>query len=73
MDTDIVTVHDPDSLESAAATMRSHRVRHAVIIDPVGNYLALLSERHLLYDLMNALEAKVDDLTGYIMHDGPGG
>ena len=33
----------------------------------------LLSERHLLYDVMNALEAKVGDLTGYIMADSPGG
>jgi hypothetical protein len=27
----------------------------------------------LLYDVMNALEAKVGDLTGYIMNDAPGG
>jgi CBS domain-containing protein len=73
MNTDIFKVHDTDSVESAAALMRSHRVRHAVIVDPAENYLALLSERHLLYDLMNSLEAKVDDLTGYIMHDGLGG
>ena len=44
-----------------------------MIVDQAENYLALLSERHLLYDVMNALEAKVGDLTGYIMTDGPGG
>ena len=53
--------------------MRAQRVRHAVIVDAADNYLALLSERHLLYDVMTALEAKVGDLTGYIMSDGPGG
>jgi CBS domain-containing protein len=73
MNTDIVMVHDYDSVESAASAMRSHHVRHAVIIDRAESYLALLSERHLLYDVLNALEAKVGDLTGYIMTDGPGG
>ena len=70
---EIVKVYDSDSVESAASAMRSFHVRHAVIVDQAGNYLALLSERHLLYDVMNALEAKVGDLTGYIMADGPGG
>ena len=73
MNTNIVKVYDADSVESAASAMRSQHVRHAVIVDQAGNYLALLSERHLLYELMNALEAKVGDLTGYIMTDGPGG
>jgi len=73
MNTNIVKVYDSDSVESAASAMRSQHVRHAVIVDQAGNYLALLSERHLLYELMNALEAKVGDLTGYIMTDGPGG
>jgi CBS domain-containing protein len=73
MNNDIVKVYDSDSVESAASAMRARHVRHAVIVDQAGNYLALLSERHLLYDVMNALEAKVGDLTGYIMADGPGG
>ena len=73
MNNEIVTVHDSDSVESAAVAMRSQHVRHAVIVDQAGNYLALLSERHLLYDAMNSLEARVGDLTGYIMADGPGG
>jgi CBS domain-containing protein len=73
MNTDVVKLYDSDSVEHAASAMRSHRVRHAVIVDQAENYLALLSERHLLYDVMNALEAKVGDLTGYIMTDGPGG
>jgi CBS domain-containing protein len=73
MNTDIVKVYDADSVETAASAMRSHHVRHAVIVDQAEHYLALLSERHLLYDVMNTLEAKVGDLTGYIMTDGPGG
>jgi CBS domain-containing protein len=73
MNTDIVKVLDSASLESATSAMRAHRVRHAVIVDRADTYLGLLSERHLLYDVMNALEAKVGDLTGYLMNDGPGG
>ena len=73
MNSDIVKVLDSTSVESAATAMRTHHVRHAVIVDRADNYLALLSERHLLYDVMTALEAKVGDLTGYIMSDGPGG
>ncbi len=73
MNTDIVKVLDSGSVDSAASAMRAERVRHAVIVDRAQNYLALLSERHLLYDLMNALEAKVGDLTGYLMNDAPGG
>jgi CBS domain-containing protein len=73
MNSDVVKVYDSDSVESAASAMRSHHVRHAVIVDQAENYLALLSERHLLYEVMNSLGAKVGDLTSYIMADGPGG
>jgi len=73
MNTEIVTLLDSVPVETAAATMRAHHIRHSLIVDRAGSYLALLSERHLLYDLMNTLEAKVGDLTGYIMTDGPGG
>jgi CBS domain-containing protein len=73
MNTDVVKVLDSDSVERAASAMRARRVRHAVIVDSAGSYVALLSERHLLYDLMNALEAKVGDMAGYLMTDGPGG
>ncbi len=66
-------VMNADSVESAASAMRARHVRHAVIVDRAENYLALLSERHLLYDVMKALEAKVGDLSGYIMNDAPGG
>jgi CBS domain-containing protein len=73
MNLDIVKVLDSTSVESAASAMRAQHVRHAVVVDRTDSYLALLSERHLLYDVLTALEAKVGDLTGYIMSDGPGG
>ena len=73
MNTDVVRLLDTASVESAASAMRANHVRHAIVVDRADNYLALLSERHLLYDVMSTLEAKVGDLTSHIMSDGPGG
>jgi CBS domain-containing protein len=69
----LVTVLDSTSVANAAAIMRSHRMRHLIIVDQTGDYLGMLAQRHLLYDLLNDLALKVDDLTGYLMADGPGG
>jgi CBS domain-containing protein len=69
----LVTVADSTTVANAAALMRSHRMRHLVVVDPNGDYLGMLAQRHLLYDLMNDLALKVDDLTGYLMADAPGG
>ncbi len=73
MTTNIVTAYDSTPVATAAAAMRAHRMRHLVVVDRAGNYLGMLAQRHLLYDWMNDLEAKVGDLTGYLMTDGPGG
>jgi CBS domain-containing protein len=73
MTTNVVTVLDSTSVVSAAAAMRAHHMSHLVIVDRAGNYLGMLAQRHVLYDWMNDLEAKVGDLTSYVMTDGPGG
>jgi CBS domain-containing protein len=73
MTTDIVTVYDSTPVAAAAAAMRTHRTRHLVVVDRAGNYLGMLAQRHLLYDLMTDLEVKVGDLTGYLMSDARGG
>jgi CBS domain-containing protein len=74
MTTDIVTVYDSTPVATAVAAMRTHRMRHLVIVDRAGNYLGLLAQRHLLFDLLVDLEAKVGDLTGYLMSaDARGG
>jgi CBS domain-containing protein len=69
----IVGVPDSTTVASAAAVMRSHRMRHLVIVNEAGDYLGIVAQRHLLYDMMRELSSKVDDLTGYLMADGPGG
>jgi len=73
MTRNVVSVLDSTTVARAAAVMRAHRMRHLVIVDESGDYLGMLAQRHLLYDLMNDLAMKVDDLANYVMLDGPGG
>lgn len=73
MTTNVVTVIESASAASAAAIMRSHRMRHLVVVDADGDYVGLVSQRHLLFDLMNDLVMKVNDFATYVMVDGPGG
>jgi CBS domain-containing protein len=73
MTRNVVSVLDTTTVARAAAVMRGHRMRHLVIVDESGDYLGMLAQRHLLYDLMNDLEMKVNDLATYVMADGPGG
>jgi CBS domain-containing protein len=69
----VETIQDATSVREAAAIMLSHHIRHLAIVDAAGDFLGLVAQRHLLYDLMGELELKVDDLQGYLMIDGPGG
>jgi CBS domain-containing protein len=73
MTTNLVTVRDSTPVFTAADAMRSRRVRHLVLLDEQGSYAGILAQRHVLYDLMNELSMKVEDLEGYVMADGPGG
>ena len=73
MTTNVATIPESTSVAEAAAIMRARRMRHLVIVDEDGDYLGILAQRHLLYELMSQLAVKVDDLEGYLMADGPGG
>ena len=69
----VQTVPDSTSVAEAAAIMRKGQFRHLAIVDRNGQVLGMVALRYLLYDLLNELELKVDDLSGYLMADGPGG
>jgi CBS domain-containing protein len=69
----VETVVDSTSVGEAAAIMRARHIRHLAIINGAGDFVGLVAQRHLLYDLMSELELKVDNLEGYLMADGPGG
>jgi CBS domain-containing protein len=69
----VETVLDSTLVGEAAAIMRARHIRHLAIVNGAGDFVGLVAQRHLLYDLMSELELKVDNLEGYLMADGPGG
>lgn len=69
----VLSVSDETSVAQAAELMREHHIRHLAIVSPRGELLGVVALRHLLYALMDDLEAKVGDLEGYLMADAPGG
>ena len=73
MSSPVQTVSDSTSLTEAASLMRTHHIRHLVIVNDDGALLGMVGLRYLLYDLMDDLERKVDGLQSFIMADGPGG
>jgi CBS domain-containing protein len=73
MSSPVETVFDSTSVAEAAAIMHSRHIRHLAIVDADGQFLGLVAQRYLLYDLLSDLEVKVDGLEGFIMADGPGG
>lgn len=73
MTSPVRTVSDGTSVAEAVAIMRAAHIRHLVILDGAGQIAGVVGLRYLLYDLMDGLERKVDDLQGYLMADSPGG
>jgi CBS domain-containing protein len=73
MSSPVETVSDSTSVAEAAAIMHSRHIRHLAIVASDGQFLGLVAQRYLLYDLLSDLEVKVDSLEGFIMADGPGG
>jgi CBS domain-containing protein len=69
----VQTVPDSTTVAAAAAMMRRGQFRHLAIVDKKGELLGMVALRYLLYDLLNELALKVDNLEGYLMADGPGG
>lgn len=73
MTSPVRTVRDDLSVAEAATLMRDNSFRHLAIVDDQGDLLGMVALRHLLYDMLDELERKVDGLHSYIMADGPGG
>jgi len=57
----------------AAQLMRQKRIRHLAIVDDRGRYLGTVALRRLLFQVMDELDLKVDNLERELMIDGPGG
>lgn len=69
----VQSVTDKTSVGRALALMRANHFRHLPIVDDEGELLGMAALRFLLYDLMDDLAAKVDDLEGYLLEDSRGG
>ena len=53
--------------------MRSRHIRHLPIVDEHGAMLGIVSLRYVLFEVMDRLAEKADDLERFLMTDGPGG
>lgn len=73
MTSPVRTVTDSTPIEKAASVMRQYHIRHLALVDSNGDLLGMIAQRHILYDLLDDLERKVDGLESFIMADGPGG
>ena len=73
MTREVLSVNERTSVAAAGELMRKHHVRHLVVLDDEGHLAGMLSQRYVLYEIMDDLERKVGDLEGFLMTDGPGG
>ncbi len=69
----VVSVADDMSVAKAAALMRQHHIRHLAVVDAGGELLGVVALRYLLYAMLDDLDAKANELEGYLMADAPGG
>ena len=64
---EVITVRDEDSIQDAAKLMRSHRIRHLVVVDSNKNPVGVLSIRDLVRE--EATLKKIEELTPEQLED----
>jgi CBS domain-containing protein len=69
----VETVPASTSVLDAANIMRAGRIRSLGLVDEQGSYVGLVTMRRVLYEVMDELDLKVDNLERELMADGPGG
>jgi CBS domain-containing protein len=57
----------------AAREMRSRRIQYLALVGDDGNFLGVVTLRRVLFEVMDELDLKVDNLERELMADGPGG
>jgi len=67
-----VTIKPDDRLDGCMVLMAERGFRHLPVLD-AGKVVGVISIGDVVKDVIRDLEHNVDDLTGYIMRDGPGG
>jgi CBS domain-containing protein len=73
MTTDVRTITDDHSIESALEIMHRQKFRHLPLVDGRGQVIGMVSMRALLRDRVGELSQKNADLLSFISADGPGG
>jgi CBS domain-containing protein len=73
MTTDVRTITDDHSIESALEIMHRQKFRHLPLVDGHGQVIGMVSMRALLRDRVGELSQKNADLLSFISADGPGG
>jgi CBS domain-containing protein len=73
MTTPVRVVRASTPVASAASLMRSNHFRHLPVVDDDGRLVGMVALRYLLYDLLEELDVKVDDLHHHLMEDSRGG
>jgi CBS domain-containing protein len=57
----------------AAHAMRPRRLQYLALVDDAGQFVGLVTLRRVLFEVMDELDLKVDNLERELMADGPGG
>jgi CBS domain-containing protein len=57
----------------AAHAMRPRRLQFLALVDERGDFVGLVTLRRVLFEVMDELDLKVDNLERELMADGPGG
>jgi predicted transcriptional regulator len=57
----------------AARAMRSRRIQYLALVDDGGDFVGIVTLRRVLFEVMDELDLKVDNLERELMADGPGG
>jgi CBS domain-containing protein len=57
----------------AAQAMRARKIQFLALIDDAGDFVGMVSLRRVLFEVMDELGLKVDNLERELMADGPGG
>jgi len=73
MTTQVRTITDDQSIESALEIMHRQKFRHLPLVDDRGQVIGMVSMRALLRDRVGELSQKNADLMSFISTDGPGG
>ncbi len=73
MTTNVRTITDDQSIESALEIMHRQKFRHLPLVDERAQVIGMVSMRALLRDRVGELSQKNADLMSFISTDGPGG